>query len=228
MGTWERSRMSEISLSKSGRRLMVQAYRQVNTWLIPDRTQSITQPCWIIIGESCSINDLSNLLYSTLSLSLYSLSKKIAVKSVKRKSSSFRLNSVKNFKKVGKTFSRETEFFSFNSSIRVPYVQFRSLARPAERKSRGGHVGDQKGGKRKRSLRSAIAGRLSIVTLLVSAATWSRISWSERRKAKINARFAFSYTEPFIPRHVYFYLSNLVSFFSLSSLLFLIGKHTSS
>lgn len=144
--------MSEISLSKSGRRLMVQAYRQVNTWLIPDRTQSITQPCWIIIGESCSINDLSNLLYSTLSLSLYSLSKKIAVKSVKRKSSSFRLNSVKNFKKLGKTFSRETEFFSFNSSIRVPYVQFRSLARPAERKSRGGHVGDQKGGKKKKEL----------------------------------------------------------------------------
>lgn len=70
----------------------------------------------------------------------------------KRKSSSFRLNSVKNFKKVGKTFSRETEFFSFNSSIRVPYVQFRSLARPAERKSRGGHVGDQKGGKKKKEL----------------------------------------------------------------------------
>lgn len=216
MGTWERSRMSEISLSKSGRRLMVQAYRQVNTWLIPDRTQSITQPCWIIIGESCSINDLSNLLYSTLSLSL-SIPFRRRSQS-KRKSSSFRLNSVKNFKKVGKTFSRETEFFSFNSSIRVPYVQFRSLARPAERKSRGGHVGDQKGGKRKRSLRSAIAGRLSIVTLLVSAATWSRISWSERRKAKINARFAFSYTEPFIPRHVYFYLRILSLFLSLFSI----------
>lgn len=173
--------MSEISLSKSGRRLMVQAYRQVNTWLIPDRTQSITQPCWIIIGESCSINDLSNLLYFTLSLSLsIPFRRRSQSKVSKEKVHPFDWIRWRISKRWAKLFRGKRNFFP----LILRYAFLTSSFVPSRDQRRENHVAVtsviKRGGKRKRSLRSAIAGRLSIVTLLVSAATWSRISWSER------------------------------------------------
>ena len=95
----------------------------------------------------------------------------------------------KNFKKVGQNFFQtETEFFLASQffdtgqfSLPVSFSREQE-ERERERESRrrscrwSAQRGEKKG---KRSLRSAIAGRLSIVTL-PGCYTWSRISWEGR------------------------------------------------
>lgn len=146
----------------------------------------------------------------------------------------------KNFKKVGQNFFQtETEFFlasQFFDTGQFSFHQFRSLASGGRERENhvGSHVGDQrKGGEKKgkRSLRSAIAGRLSIVTLPVSRPLYvieDKLR-RKRREGKLRLRPFFSFcTEPFIPRPAYSIFRILLSFSLLvSSLLFLIGKDSS-
>lgn len=125
---------------------MVEAYRQVNTWLIPGRTRSITQPCWIIIGESGSINDLSNLLYSTISLSPSEEDR--SQKCQKKQFFILLIEFDEEFQKAGQNFFEGILFREL-----IPRYAFLASFVPsrAERKSRGGHVGDRrKGGKKEK------------------------------------------------------------------------------
>lgn len=147
----------------------------------------------------------------------------------------------KNFKKVGQNFFQtETEFFLASQffdtgqfSLPVSFSREQE-ERERERESRrrscrwSAQRGEKKG---KRSLRSAIAGRLSIVTLPVSRPLYvieDKLR-RKRREGKLRLRPFFSFcTEPFIPRPAYSIFRILLSFSLLvSSLLFLIGKDSS-